>query len=310
MRKAPALLLSAGLLTAALTGCAPAAADACVSTTPDGAASKLIDVSGDFGSAPEVTMPTPLKATQTERTVVTEGDGAVITGDQLVEMSFALYNGTTGEPIEQAAYGEPSIYLPSQLLPGMTASLHCASVGSRIAVAIPSEDAFGADGAAAGLSENDTIVLVADITDAFLAKADGAPRPIVEPGFPSVVTAADGTPGVTIPKSDPPTELKVAVLKAGDGEKVTESNSMVVHYTGVLWEEGTVFDSSWEKGVPTVFNAEGIVPGLATALVGQQVGSQVLVVVPPKLGYGEEGNGAVPANATLIFVVDILGTIS
>ena len=124
----------------------------------------------------------------------------------------------------------------------------------------------------------------------------------------AVVTAADGTPGLTIPKSDPPTDLKVAVLKQGDGEKVTETNSMVVHYTGVLWEEQTVFDSSWEKGVPTVFTADAIVPGLATALVGQQVGSQVLVVIPPELGYGEQGSGAIPANATLVFVVDILGT--
>ena len=310
MRKAPALLLSAGLLTAALTGCAPSAADACVSTTPDGDASQLITVTGEFGSAPTVEMPTPLKAQQTERTVVTEGDGDVITGDQLVKMSFALYNGTTGEPIEQAAYAEPSVYLPSQLLPGMAESLHCASVGSRIAVAMPSADAFGADGAAAGLSEDDTVVMVADISDSFLAKADGADRPIVESGFPSVVTAADGTPGLTIPKSGPPTELKVAVLKDGDGDEVTKTNQMVVHYTGVLWEEGTVFDSSWEKGVPTVFTADAIVPGLATALVGQQVGSQVLVVIPPELGYGEQGSGAIPANATLVFVVDILGTIS
>ncbi|MET1052046.1 MAG: FKBP-type peptidyl-prolyl cis-trans isomerase [Mycetocola sp.] len=310
MRKAPALLLSAGLLAAALTGCAPTAADACKPITMDGAASKLIDVSGEFGSNPTVDMPTPLKASETERSTIIDGDGLVITDDQLVEMSFALFNGTTGEPIAQAAYSDPAIYLPSQLLPGMADSLHCASVGSRIAVAMPSADAFGADGAAAGLGEDDTVVMVADITDAFLAKANGDDRPIVESGFPSVVTAADGTPGLTIPKSDPPTELKVAVLKDGDGETVTTSDSMVVHYTGVLWKEQTVFDSSWEKGVPTVFTSEGIIPGLATALVGQQVGSQVLVVVPPELGYGDQGSGAVPADATLVFVVDILGTMS
>ncbi|MBG6237982.1 peptidylprolyl isomerase [Mycetocola sp. CAN_C7] len=310
MRKAPALLLSAGLLAVALTGCAPGGADACEPTTTDGTASKLIGVSGDFGSAPDVDMPTPLKASETERSTIIDGDGPVISGDQLVQMSFALYNGTTGDPIEQAPYGEPGVYLPSQLLPGMADALHCASVGSRIAVAIPSADGFGADGAAAGISEDDTVVMVADITDAFLAKANGADRPIVESGFPSVVTAADGTPGLTIPKSDPPADLKVAVLKDGDGEKVTKTGSMVVHYTGVLWSEQTIFDSSWEKGVPTVFSADGIIPGLATALVGQQVGSQVLVVIPPELGYGEQGSGAVPADATLVFVVDILGTMN
>jgi FKBP-type peptidyl-prolyl cis-trans isomerase len=84
----------------------------------------------------------------------------------------------------------------------------------------------------------------------------------------------------------------------------------VIHYTGALWADQTIFDSSWEKGVPAVFAADGIVPGLSEALVGQQVGSQILVVIPPELGYGDQANAAVPANSTLVFVVDILGTVS
>ena len=52
---------------------------------------------------------------------------------------------------------------------------------------------------------------------------------------------------------------------------------------------------------------DGVVPGFAEALEGQTVGSQVLVVIPPELAYGEEGAGSIPANATLVFVIDILG---
>lgn len=298
MRKAPVLILSAGLLVATLTGCAPSAAEACEPTTTEGSASKLIDVSGPFGEAPTVSMPTPVKAKKTERSVIIDGDddGNAVTGDQSVKMSFALYDGATGEPLEQNAYGEPALYVPSQLHPEMADALHCATPGSRIAMTIPEGE--------------ETLVLVADILDVFLEKADGAIRPVVESGFPSVVTAGDGTPGLTIPSSEPPSELKVAVLKAGDGEKVTESGPMVVHYTGALWADKTIFDSSWEKGVPAVFAADGIVPGLSEALVGQQVGSQVLVVIPPELGYGDQANAAVPADSTLVFVVDILGTVS
>jgi FKBP-type peptidyl-prolyl cis-trans isomerase 2 len=298
VRKAPALVLSAGLLMATLTGCAPSsAADSCVPKAPNGAASQLIDVSGSFGSAPNVEFPTPLKAQQTERAVSIEGDddGTVYTGDQVVRMSFALYDGETGEPVEQAAYGEPNIYIPSQFHPSMPDALRCATAGTRITMTIPEGD--------------QTLIIVADILDVFLGKADGADRPVLESGLPSVVTVEDGTPGLTIPKTDPPGELKVAVLKEGDGEEVSKTTQILVHYTGAIWSDRTIFDSSWQNGTPTVFESSGMIPGLATALVGKKVGSQVLVVVPPELGYGSQENAAIPADSTLVFVVDILGTL-
>lgn len=298
MRKAPALLLSAGLLMATLTGCATAsAADSCEPAAPNGAASKLIDVSGSFGETPTVSMRTPLKAKQAERAVVIEGDDEehVFTGDQSVRMSLGLYDGQTGQPIEQSAYADPEVYVPSQLHPGIVSALTCATPGTRIAMTVPEGD--------------QTAVIVADVFDVFLAKADGADRPVLEPGFPSVVTTEDGTPGLTIPSSEPPSELKVAVLKEGDGEVIAEDTEMVVHYTGALWSEKTIFDSSWETGSPTVFSSDGIIPGLATALVGKKVGSQVLAVIPPDLGYGDQANAAIPADSTLVFVVDILGAL-
>ncbi|SFN58033.1 FKBP-type peptidyl-prolyl cis-trans isomerase [Mycetocola miduiensis] len=298
MRKAPALLLSAGLLMATLTGCAPtSAADACVPTAPDGAASKLIDVSGSFGSAPTVEFPTPVKAQETERTVVIPGDddGPVLTAAQSIRMSLAMFDGATGDPIPGATYGEPAVYSTAQLNPEITKALECVTPGSRIAMTVP--------------QGNQAAILVADIFDVFLAKANGADRPVLQSGLPSVVTAADGTPGLTIPKSDPPKDLAVAVLKAGDGDTVSETSQMVVHYTGALWKERTIFDSSWQNGSPATFSPDGIIPGLATALTGQKVGSQVLVVIPPELGYGDQDNATIPANSTLVFVVDILGTL-
>ncbi|WP_460946626.1 FKBP-type peptidyl-prolyl cis-trans isomerase [Okibacterium endophyticum] len=300
--------MSAGLLVTALTACSASNGSEC---TPSGEASELIDVAGEFGRAPTVSFPTPIKTDTTQSSVIVEGDGPAITGDQVLNMSWVMYNGSTGDVLQGTAYAEPALYLTSQLLDGMRKGLMCHTEGSRVAVAISPADAFGEDAGSPqiGVEADDTLVLVADIDEVLPAKADGADRPVVESGFPSVVTAADGTPGLTIPDSDPPTELKVATLKQGDGATVESGDQMVVQYTGVLWNEQTVFDSTWENGAPAVFSTDQIVPGLSEALVGKQVGSQVLAVIPPSLGYGDAANGAVPSNSTLIFVVDILGIV-
>jgi FKBP-type peptidyl-prolyl cis-trans isomerase len=79
-----------------------------------------------------------------------------------------------------------------------------------------------------------------------------------------------------------------------------------VHYTGVTWDEREVFDSSWDSE-PASMTLDSVVPGFAAALEGQTVGSQVLVVIPPEQGYGDQAQGAIPANSTLVFVIDILG---
>jgi peptidylprolyl isomerase len=89
---------------------------------------------------------------------------------------------------------------------------------------------------------------------------------------------------------------------------------VVVQYTGVTWDDNRVFDSTWEQGTPATFvvdTGEGseVVPGLSKAIIGQKVGSQVGVIVPPSEGYGDQEVQGIPANSTLFFVIDILGVI-
>mgnify|MGYP000338009305 CR=1 FL=1 len=101
----------------------------------------------------------------------------------------------------------------------------------------------------------------------------------------------------------------VAQIK-GKGKEVTNNNTVKVKYTGWLLD-GTQFDSSWDKN--TTLEADTysggnhqVIEGWQQAMVGQTVGSQVLMVIPPNLGYGDTAQGSIPANSTLIFVVDIL----
>jgi peptidylprolyl isomerase len=96
-----------------------------------------------------------------------------------------------------------------------------------------------------------------------------------------------------------------------------QGDFVTTHFTGVVWNTRQVFISSFDQGVPlgviaddqtTSATGEGVIPGLAQALVGKTVGSQVLVSVPPQLGYQPENlPPGVGENQTLVFVFDILG---
>jgi peptidylprolyl isomerase len=129
-------------------------------------------------------------------------------------------------------------------------------------------------------------------------------------GLPTVTLADDGKPTVSIPDADAPTELAVSVLQKGAGAVVAEGDTVTLEYTGVNWDTGKTFDSSWTTSGPTSFATTAVVKGFGTALVGQTVGSQVLAVIPPALGYGAAGNDAagISGTDTLVFVVDILAT--
>ena len=319
MRKVPALIATAGLVLATLTACSPGSATAdCTAPVSSGDASKLVSVTGDFGSAPTVDFPTPLKTDTTQRSEIIEGDGAPLVEGQKVQVDLSVFNATTGEAIEQSSYDGTSMasfVLNDQTLPGLTDGLLCAEVGSRIAVVASAADTFGPNGGNAdiGVGPDDSLVFVLDVVKGYLTRADGADQLPVA-GLPAVVLAEDGTPGITIPSAEPPTDLKVAVLKKGDGEEVTDGSTVTVNYTGVLWDSKEVFDSSWAKGSPAAFVAAdgsttegGVIPGFAKALIGQTVGSQIIAVIPPDQGYGDQASGSIPAGATLVFVVDILG---
>lgn len=85
-------------------------------------------------------------------------------------------------------------------------------------------------------------------------------------------------------------------------------DTAVLHYSGWTWG-GEQFDSSWNSGAPATFpiTNDGLIEGFVLGLEGVTVGSQVVVVIPPELGYGDNAQGAIPAGSTLIFVIDVLG---
>ncbi len=100
--------------------------------------------------------------------------------------------------------------------------------------------------------------------------------------------------------------LQYEVIKEGDGAKPVASDQVVVHYTGKLID-GTVFDSSEERGVPATFGVTQVIPGWVEALQLMSVGSTWRLFIPSALAYGPQGaGGVIDPNQTLIFDVSLL----
>ena len=123
--------------------------------------------------------------------------------------------------------------------------------------------------------------------------------------FPSI--SGDDTPVIAAGKGSEPTDkVLVRTLKQGDGVLVCPGVKIRANYVGALWN-GTVFDSSFKKGQPIDFSLDRVVKGWGYGLAHTHVGDRVELVIPASLGYGSQAAGDIPANSTLVFVVDIVG---
>lgn len=103
-----------------------------------------------------------------------------------------------------------------------------------------------------------------------------------------------------------PSGLQYQVLKAGDGEIPTATDQVKCHYHGTLID-GTVFDSSVQRGQPAVFPVNGVIQGWVEALQLMSTGSKWRLFIPSELAYGSNGaGGAIGPHSTLIFDVELL----
>ncbi|MFF5158221.1 FKBP-type peptidyl-prolyl cis-trans isomerase [Streptomyces sp. NPDC000348] len=120
-------------------------------------------------------------------------------------------------------------------------------------------------------------------------------------------------PEVDVPEGAAPAELTVRDLVVGDGAEVKPGTVVRVHYVGVTFETGREFDSSWDRDQPFKFALGGgrVIKGWDRGLRGMRVGGRREIVVPPRLGYGNQSpSPLIPAGSTLVFVVDLLDSYS
>jgi FKBP-type peptidyl-prolyl cis-trans isomerase FklB len=103
-----------------------------------------------------------------------------------------------------------------------------------------------------------------------------------------------------------PSGLQYSVIKEGTGAKPTLNDKITAHYHGTLID-GTVFDSSVDRGQPASFPVSGVIPGWTEALQMMSVGSKWKLVIPSNLAYGERGaGGKIAPNSVLVFEVELL----
>ncbi len=313
MRLRPIHLVAALAVPALLaTGCGSNSGAKPGSSTASGS---LSAVTVKAGAKPTISLSKkPVSVARTTTKVLTVGHGATVKKGQNVSVNYVVVDGRDGKQAD-STFGRKPVTLtadPAQVLPGIAAGLVDQKIGSRVLVGVPPADAFGSKGnQQLGVKPTDTLLFLLDIKAAHtpLTKATGTP--VTPPkGLPAVQVDSTGRPTITVPKTAAPKKLVAQQLIRGHGPKVTAGQTLTTQYTGVIWATGKKFDSSFDHGKPAnfVIGAGQVIPGWDKALVGQPVGSRVLIVVPPAEGYGKNGQpqAGIKGTDTLVFVVDIL----
>ena len=150
------------------------------------------------------------------------------------------------------------------------------------------------------------------------AKAKAATPPAASVSVPSTPPPSTSTtttpagptkPKVNVPKGPPPQKLVIKDIKKGKGPAAKAGDNITVQYVGVNYNGGKQFDASWDRGQPFPFQlgAGQVIPGWDRGLVGMHVGGRRELIIPPRLGYGAQGQPPViKPNETLVFVVDLV----
>ena len=126
--------------------------------------------------------------------------------------------------------------------------------------------------------------------------------------FPAVSGARGTAPTIAAPTGMPPTTLESKDLFVGTGATATPSSTVTAHYVLMIWSTGKIISSTWSNNQPGTFSLSQVIPGWQQGIPGMKVGGRRVLVIPPKLGYGETGSqsGTIGPNETLIFVVDLI----
>lgn len=301
---------SEGSDTSDTASASPGTGEVTMSDSIDG-----LTVTGAFAKEPKLVVD-GLDVDAIEATVVIEGSGPKLAADGAAMASILLAKGSDGSTLQSSYTQDPFKMVVSEVHDAIRQAVTGQPIGSRVAIAAPASDLYGEQGATQlGVKATDDVILVIDLVKKAEPPAptlDGpegtevdppadAPVPVVEDG------AVTGVDFANAPEQ-PPTDLQVIPLIEGKGAKVAVGDSVTVDYYGTLWGGDEAFDESF-SGEPATFTlAEGsLIKGWVQGLEGVAVGSRVLLVIPPSLGYGDQEKSGIPANSTLVFVIDVLG---
>ncbi|MCA2222158.1 FKBP-type peptidyl-prolyl cis-trans isomerase [Nonomuraea aurantiaca] len=310
MRRALAALAAVPLIFfAAACGGSDSGANGAAATASS--APGKVQVTGNVGAKPTVTFPAGSPATKSSYEVLTPGTGPQVKSGDKIIVNLTVYNwdgkqnAFQGSSYDSKAPETIAVdqQLPQVLQEGFAKVKH----GGRV-LAVLAADA--AQQAQPNQVPQPTKVFVVDVVGAppeALKAATGKETGESIKGVKVVNPGGDKAPELTTKTKDKPSkELVVKTVIQGTGAKVKQGQTVVAHYTGKIWGTDKVFDSSWTKGEPASFPLANVIQGWQKGLAGVPVGSRVVMSIPPDLGYGKQEQNGIPANSTLVFVVDVL----
>lgn len=270
-----------------------------------------VEVDPDLTVQPAVTAPYPFKVDQTMTKVIVAGSGHGVPAlDSTVQVQYVGINARTGEVFDASWLRDgPVMFQLNQLVQGFGAGVVGQPVGSRVAVAITSSEGYDPQGQPSiGIEPGDTLLFIVDILDSELGAPSGTP--VTPPEGLPVVAEADGVPTITIPGGLPePTAVQVQPLIQGSGRALGETDALLSHAVCVAWD-GTEFYNDYDgPAAGDALQGDATHQGLFTALIGQQTGSRVLVMMPGSVAY-PNGNRtpSLAPNTSIACVVDVLFT--
>lgn len=261
-----------------------------------------VTATGELGKKPTVAFKTPMTVENNSYAILQKGDGAVIEdGDRVCSQGIAINVKDGSELMSTWEKNTPDCStVVSSDTSQMTAAYYNLIKGQKLNSTI----AIGVnDSNSSGTSYLMVLTFVSKSKD--LTKAEGTKVMDVPSGLPKVTLDKDGKPSIDMNGYKGSDSLVSQDLIKGNGAEVKDTQTVVANYTGWLLD-GTQFDSSWDRGESSSFSLDSVIKGWKQGLAGHTVGSQVLLVVPPDLGYGNKKQSSIPANSTLVFVVDIL----
>jgi peptidylprolyl isomerase len=316
MRRVLAITVIPALACLVIAGCGSSKPSSSSSAATSSNANASVSVAGAFGTAPTVKIP-KLKASNklTVKTVI-QGTGAAVTKSDAMAANFVLYfwDGTSNALKANTFTSNPTV-IGGTMLPGLETALIGQHVGSRVLAVIPPAEGYGTSGnSQLGITGDTTLVFVIDVLKSYANTASATGTEVSNGGgtLPTVSAKSGTAPTVIFPSSGPPSSLVTKTLVKGKGAKVAKGEYVIAQYAGYIWRTKKVFGSSWSSGSPFGFvigaSPEQVIPGWDKGLVGQTVGSRVMLSIPSALGYGKSGasQAGIKGDDTLLFVVDII----
>jgi peptidylprolyl isomerase len=126
--------------------------------------------------------------------------------------------------------------------------------------------------------------------------------------MPEITPSGKDEPEIPVREGEPPAKLVVRDLEVGKGAEAARGMTLAVEYKGIRWDDGVVFDSTWDGGKPFqfIFGANQVIQGWEKGLEGMRAGGRRELVIPPDLAYGDHGQASIRPDETIVFVIDLL----